>query len=190
MKKHKDKDDIELVKEAQEGNSKAFTALYNKYYNIVFYFSYAILKNREDSEDVAIEALTKAFNNINNYIPKHKFKTWLLRIALNQCIDLIRKKERRPLLADEINDIETYVTKLRDPEISPEDILIGDEELKVFKDMIKRLNPVSKKVLELRLEKHLTYEEIAKELNVKIGTVKGQIHRAKGNLYKLITKVK
>ena len=85
--------DVALVKRAVEQHDQAaYAELLDRYKESVFYLLMKMVNNRDDAEDLTIEAFGKAFKNIEQYTPNFAFSTWLFRIATNNCIDFIRKK--------------------------------------------------------------------------------------------------
>lgn len=191
MREHKiikNTKDAKLVKEAKQGNQKAFTKLFDGYKYFILNFINTMIKNEADAEDIMIEVFAKAFEKIQSFDDTYNFSTWIHRIALNKSIDYLRAKNRKPLITESlIQDVEQYVNKIPDLGFSPEDILIGDEQITKFKQLTKNMNPTFKRIIELRFEQGKSYEDIAEELDVKIGTVGAQIHRTRNALYKLLT---
>src|SRR5665647_2358449 len=96
--------DLLLVKEAKKGNEKAFASLINRYRDSIYYLLLKMVNNPSDAEDLTIEAFGKAFRNIDSYTPKFAFSTWLFKIATNNCVDFIRKKQVSPIPIDQLQD--------------------------------------------------------------------------------------
>jgi RNA polymerase sigma-70 factor (ECF subfamily) len=179
--------DLHLVQQAQKGNQKAFTTLFNNYKTCILNFVTIIIKNQSDAEDVTLEVFEKAFSKINTFNPNYNFSTWLYRIAVNSSIDYLRAKRRGPIFTDSlIQEIEVYVNRIPSHDFSPEDILISEQHLQRFKKLIAKMSPTFRKIIELRFEQGKQYEEIASELGLKVGTIGAQIHRARHALYKIL----
>ena len=104
----KAKNDLLLVEEAKKGNEKAFASLMNRYRDSIYYMLLKMVNNPSDAEDLTIEAFGKAFRNIDTYVPRFAFSTWLFMIATNNCIDFIRKKQSSPVPLDQIQDNTDY----------------------------------------------------------------------------------
>jgi RNA polymerase sigma-70 factor (ECF subfamily) len=180
--------DLQLIKEAQQGSQKAFTKLFNNYRHYILSFIILLIRNATDAEDILIDVFAKAFDKINTFNPTYNFGTWLYRIALNKSIDYMRTKKRGPIFTDSIiHDVEQHIIN-RVPSLgfSPEDILIGDEQKAKLKVLVANMNPTSKRIVELRFEQGRTYADIADELGAQISTVGAQVHRARKILYKLL----
>ena len=96
----KAKSDLLLVEEARKGNEKAFASLMNRYRDSIYYMLLKMVNNPSDAEDLTIEAFGKAFRNLDSYTPKFAFSTWLFKIATNNCVDFIRKKQVSPTPLD------------------------------------------------------------------------------------------
>src|SRR5580698_4156181 len=91
-------DDRELVRRAQNGEKEAFEVLVKRHQNRVFAVAGGILRNREDVEDIAQQVFLKAYFSIKRFDQRAAFSTWLYKITVNECWDLLRKKKVRPLV--------------------------------------------------------------------------------------------
>ncbi|MGB3075595.1 MAG: sigma-70 family RNA polymerase sigma factor, partial [Chitinophagales bacterium] len=98
------KEDIELVQMALDGDQKAYAALMTRYKDSIYFLLLKMVHNEDDANDLTIEAFGKAFSNLAKYTPDFAFSTWLYKIALNNCIDFIRKKKVETLSLFELND--------------------------------------------------------------------------------------
>lgn len=185
----KAKYDLRLVELAGNGDQKAFAELMNRYRDSVYYMLLKMVNNPSDADDLTIEAFGKAFRNISNYTPSYAFSTWLFRIATNNCIDFIRKKKSAPSAIDQQNeDQESPAAILQSDTPDPEEELIIRQKSDQLKYVISLLKPQYRQLIELRFFKEYSYEEIATELDIPLGTVKAQIFRAKELLYNILRK--
>lgn len=185
----KAKSDLIMVKEARKGNEKAFGSLMNRYRDSIYYMLLKMVNNPSDAEDLTIEAFGKAFRNLDSYTPKFAFSTWLFKIATNNCVDFIRKKQVSPTPFDNLQDsLENATINIQSDLPDPEETLINLQKIAVLKEIVSQLKPRYKNLIELRYYKELSYEEISSELNLPIGTVKAQLYRAKTLLYNILTK--
>jgi RNA polymerase sigma factor (sigma-70 family) len=185
----KAKSDLIMVKEARKGNEKAFGSLMNRYRDSIYYMLLKMVNNPSDAEDLTIEAFGKAFRNLDSYTPKFAFSTWLFKIATNNCVDFIRKKQASPTPFDNLQDsLENATINIQSDLPDPEESLINLQKIAVLKEIVSQLKPRYKNLIELRYYKELSYEEISSELNLPIGTVKAQLYRAKTLLYNILTK--
>ncbi len=185
----KAKGDLLLVEMARNGNEKAFATLMNRYRDSIYYMLLKMVNNTSDAEDLTIEAFGKAFHNLESYTPDFAFSTWLFKIATNNCIDFIRKKQSSPSTIDQLqDDLESITKNIQSDLPDPEESLINDQKIAVLRSIVNQLKPRYRQLIELRYYKEYSYEEIASELNLPIGTVKAQLYRAKSLLYNIFIK--
>jgi RNA polymerase sigma factor (sigma-70 family) len=178
--------DLLLVERAREGDGKAFAALLNRYRDSIYYLHLKMVNNPADAEDLTIEAFGKAFKSIGTYTPDYAFSTWLFKIATNNCIDFIRKKQMSPSLLDQmINEEEDMTASLQSDSPDPEEILINEQKIKRLREVVEQLKPLYRDLIELRYYREFSYEEIAAELSIPVGTVKARLNRAKHLLYNI-----
>ena len=85
--------DYDLVQIALNGDEKAFARLLRRYKDSIYFMLLKMVNNRNDAEDLTLEAFGKAFKNLHQYSPTYAFSTWLFKIASNNCIDFLRKKK-------------------------------------------------------------------------------------------------
>jgi RNA polymerase sigma factor (sigma-70 family) len=183
------KNDLLLVEEAKKGNEKAFASLMNRYRDSIYYMLLKMVNNPADAEDLTIEAFGKAFRNIDSYAPTFAFSTWLFMIATNNCIDFIRKKQSSPFPANKWTEgMETLTANIQSDLPDPEEALINDQKIATLRKIVNQLKSPYREIIELRYYKEYSYEEIASELNIPIGTVKAQLYRAKTLLYNIFIK--
>jgi len=172
--------DHKLVLLANEGDQKAFAELLGRYRDAIYYMLLKMVNNPSDAEDLTIEAFGKAFKNINQYAPNYAFSTWLFKIATNNCIDFIRKKRGNLMSIDQSNDDhEKASVSIQSETPDPEEHLIIKQKAKLMHTIVSKLKPRYRKLIELRYFNEFSYEEIAKELDLPIGTVKAQLFRAR-----------
>jgi RNA polymerase sigma factor (sigma-70 family) len=185
----KARNDLLLVELARNGNEKAFSSLLNRYRDSIYFMLLKMVNNSSDAEDLTIEAFGKAFRNLDSYTPEFAFSTWLFKIATNNCIDFIRKKQVSPSPIDQLqDDLENLTVNIQSDLPDPEETLINDQKIAVLKDIVNQLKPQYRNLIELRYYKEYSYEEIAAELKLPIGTVKAQLYRAKSLLYNIFIK--
>lgn len=185
----KAKNDLLLVREARRGNEKAFAGLMNRYKDSIYFMMLKMINNASDAEDLTIEAFGKAFSNLDLYTPKFAFSTWLFKIATNNCVDFIRKKQLSPSPFDNMQEtLDNVTVNIQSDLPDPEELLINHQKIAALKDIVRQLKPRYRSLIELRYYKEYSYEEIAAELNLPIGTVKAQLYRAKILLYNILIK--
>jgi RNA polymerase sigma factor (sigma-70 family) len=185
----KARNDLQLVGLAKNGSEKAFSSLLNRYRDSIYYMLLKMVNNASDAEDLTIEAFGKAFRSLDSFTPDFAFSTWLFRIATNNCIDFIRKKQISPASVDQLqDDMEHLTVNIQSDLPDPEETLINDQKIAVLRDIVNQLKPRYRNLIELRYYKEYSYEEIAAELKLPIGTVKAQLYRAKSLLFNIFKK--
>jgi RNA polymerase sigma factor (sigma-70 family) len=179
-------DDYQLVLAAIDGNQKAYETLMNRYRHSVYHAMFKMVNNRDDADDLTIEAFGKAFNKLPSYAPNYAFSTWLFRIAINNCIDYIRKKRLKTFSMDEMITSESdssFSQNISNYEPDPEHIMMHEQKIAHVRRLVEQLSTKYRAMIELRYYEELSYEEIAQEMNLPLGTVKAQLFRAKEILY-------
>jgi RNA polymerase sigma factor (sigma-70 family) len=184
----KARQDYDLVQNALDGDEKAFTRLLSRYRDSIYFMLLKMVNNRNDAEDLTLEAFGKAFKNLHQYSPTYAFSTWLFKIASNNCIDFLRRKKGSYIViennVDPVENNEAAKLKSKDPD--PEEKLIRQQKAILLHHVVRRLKPRYRTLVELRYFREFSYEEIAYELNLPLGTVKAQLFRAREMLFKLI----
>ena len=183
----KAKFDLELVDQAHKGNQKAFAELMARYKDAIYFMLLKMVNNKTDAEDLTIEAFGKAFKNLDQYSPTYAFSTWLFKIASNNCIDFLRKKRANLIsidgnLPEDNRDSEQQI-HLKDTMPDPEENMIREQKAVLMRTIVQKLKPRYRALIELRYFREFSYEEIAEELGLPLGTVKAQLFRARELLY-------
>ncbi len=183
--------DYALVQAAlNQGDQRAYAELMNNYRDSLYFLLLKMTNDPVDAEDLTIEAFGKAFRNLHQYTPNYAFSTWLFKIASNNCIDFMRKKSKRLTspeysLSDDLYGQE-YGERIASEAPDPEESIISKQKSKLMRDIVDRLKPHYKLLVEMRYFKEMSYEEIAVELNLPLGTVKAQLFRARDFLYQVL----
>jgi len=185
----KAKRDSLLVQKALLGNQLAYAELMSFYRETVYYMLLKMVKNSYDAEDLTIEAFGKAFKNLDRYTENFAFSTWLFKIAVNNCIDFLRKKNSLPQYCNhESETLENDITNIHNPYMreNPENFYIEKQKEKILRQVVQQLKPKYRILIELRYFDELSYEEIAEELNISLANVKILLFRAKDMLYRIM----
>jgi RNA polymerase sigma factor (sigma-70 family) len=185
--------DYLLVRKAREqGDQHAYAELLNKYRDSLYFMMLKMTSNPTDAEDLTIEAFGKAFKNIHQYTPDFAFSTWLFKIAANNCIDFLRKN-KRILFADnffdEDGDSADTPSTIAFTGLDPEEKVIEKQKIQLMHEVVGKLKPHYRNMIELRYFKEWSYEEIAVELDLPLGTVKAQLFRAREFLFQILKPV-
>jgi RNA polymerase sigma-70 factor (ECF subfamily) len=182
--------DYELVKRAlTEKDQKAYAELMDRYRESIYFMLLKMVNNKDDAEDLTIEAFGKAFRRLGQYTPQFAFSTWLFKIASNNGIDFIRKKRIRALSLDtgfRNEDGDSMEIAVTDDQPDPIEALERKERLNLMRDVVTRLKPRYRTLIELRYFEEYSYEEIAEELDLPLGTVKAQLFRARDFLFQIL----
>jgi RNA polymerase sigma-70 factor (ECF subfamily) len=175
-----------LVKEALDGSQEAFSQLMEKYRNPIHHHIYRMVRDKRQVEDLVQEIFIKAFSSLASYSSKYAFSTWLYKIATNHTIDYLRRKKLSTLSIDQplkTKDGELEY-ELPDTTYRPDRHILEDQRRLLIQEAIDSLPPKYYRVIVLRHQQEKSYEEIAQELDLPLGTVKAHIFRARELLYK------
>lgn len=187
----KAKRDFILIDRAIENDDqKAFAELMMRYRRPVYHMIYKMVRNQDDAEDLTIEAFAKAFKNLAKFNPQYTFSTWLFRIATNNCIDFIRKKKLKTFSINSSiknDDGDSMQFEIRDDKnLNPAEEAIKQQKIEIMRLVVTKLPPKYQVLVTLRYFREFSYDEIAKEIDAPLGTVKAQLHRARELLLELV----
>ncbi len=185
--------DYELVESAKKGDQSAYSAIMVRYREPIYYLVLRMVRNESDAEDLSIEAFEKAFNKLEQYTPQFAFSTWLFRIASNHCIDFIRKKKLKTTSIDnavEDGEGQSLSIQVGDTTKDPEEKFIEHQKIELMRDYVSKLEEPYRTLVDLRYFKEWSYDEIAAEKQLPLGTVKAQLFRSRALLADLIRKSK
>ncbi len=175
-----------IVKAVEDDDQQAFAELMHIYRDTIYYMLLKMTNSHDDAEDLTIETFGKAFTNIKQYNGNYAFSTWLFKIASNNCIDYIRKRKKNVLENDANEDIQeqddrfSFVIEM----LNPEEKFIKSQKAEAVRQVVETLKPRYRKLIMLRYFEEKSYDEIANELDLPLGTVKAQLFRARDFLYR------
>lgn len=182
--------DYQLVLAARDkGDQRAYADLMRYYREPIYLMLLRMTHSPVDADDLTMEAFGKAFRQLSSYTPQNTFATWLFSIASNHGIDFIRRQHMRlvPLNSMSVsNEDDTYEYPFPSDDPTPEEELITRQRDKIVRDLVDRLAPRYRRIVNMRYFDELSYEEIAKQLNIPLGTVKIQLRRARLLLAEII----
>ena len=173
----------------EKGDQKAYAELMTRYRDSIYFMLLKMVNNKDDADDLTIEAFGKAFKRLDQYTPNFAFSTWLFKIASNNCIDFIRKKKKNTFSIDRTFENEEggeMSMELRSAILDPEEKVMKKQKIKMMHDVVDKLKPRYKVLVELRYFKEMSYEEISEKLELPLGTVKAQLFRAREFLYNIL----
>lgn len=175
--------DRELVRRAQANDKGAYEELIKRHQQRVFAVAAGILRRHEDIEDIAQQVFVKAYFSLKRFDGRAAFSTWLHRITLNECWDLLRKKKVRPLLYE--SDLsEEQAQRVADSESdgAGPDIRQRLENQQRVERLLAGLEERDKLMLILKEVEGFSIEEIAEVLDLNANTVKVRLFRARGRV--------
>ena len=182
-------EDFDLIDKAvQEKDQQAYATLMKRYKKAVYFMILKMIRDADDAEDLTMEAFAKAFRNLERFKKDYTFSTWLFRIATNNTIDFIRKKKLKTMSLNNTmsDDSGNSVTiDIEDDDNNPQDQFIRSQRIDMVRIFVDKLPAKYRKLVQLRYFDELSYEEIAKELDKPLGTVKAQLHRSRELLYEI-----
>jgi RNA polymerase sigma-70 factor, ECF subfamily len=184
--------DFRLVQMAvKKGDQKAYAELLNNYRDSLYFMMLKMTNNPEDADDLTIEAFGKAFKNLHQYTPDYAFSTWLFKIAANNCIDFMRKSRRIQYASNitaEETDSDGYPSNIASELPGPDDRIIAKQKIRMMHEVVEKLKPHYRSLIEMRYFREYSYEEIATNLELPVGTVKAQLFRAREFLHNVLKK--
>ena len=186
-------DDLQLIELVKQGNSEAFDEISSRHYAKLYQTAFAILKSHHDAEEVAMDALIKAYNALKYFRGNSKLITWLYRIVTNQAYNKLNWDKRRG------SEVNFSISNHSEQDDIQEDLNIPDyknvptmeinnRELEfLILNQINALPVALKETVQLRFLQDLSYEEIAQKQHSSIGTIKSRLSRGRNMLIKNLT---
>lgn len=193
MDKYSQRDTAELVALAKRGDMDAFEALILQHEKIVYNIAFRMMDGGEDVKDMAQEVFLKVYRNLERFDGKSAFSTWIYRIAVNTCIDEIRKRKGKQTysLDAELEDEDgNYKKQFADEGGRPEEEMLQKELRGEVLAALETLSPEHKAAVILRDIRGYSYEEIAEMMQMPLGTVKSRISRGRAQLKEEILKIR
>ena len=166
-----------LIKACKKGNQIAQMQLYDTYCNAMFTVASRYLNNEEDAKDAMQEGFLKAFINLHKYKPEATFGAWLKRIVINQCLDVLKKRQ-----------IDLFDVEVSELQITNEDDWNFDTNVskKDILNAIEQLNEKHKIVIKLYLIEGYDHAEISEILEIPIKTSRTHLRRGKLKLQEFL----
>ena len=177
-----------LVGLALEGDQQAYQKLMDKYSGALTRHVQKMVRKQGEVDDLVQECFIKAFSALKSYSADYAFSTWLYKIATNHTIDFLRKRKLKTMSIDQpISTKDGEVEfELPDTTYRPDRHIVEDERRMLLQAAIEHLPEKYHRVIVMRHQQEKSYEEIAMELDLPLGTVKAHIFRARALLYKFL----
>jgi RNA polymerase sigma-70 factor (ECF subfamily) len=175
-----------LIDRCRKQDFEAFGKFVDAYQNRVFGFVRRMVNNPEDAADITQEVFIKAFQNFARFDARSSVRTWLFRIAYHLCVDRSRKVDRTPVHVALSSSDEGEEIDVADNRWQPDTIAMDSELYAVVEEGIRTMSEKLRSVLLLHDKEDLPYDEIAKLLDVPVGTVKSRLFLARAHLQGMI----
>lgn len=177
----------ELVKRVQSGDTEAFNPLILKYEKKIYNLIYQQVRDRETAQDLCQEVFLKAWRALPNFKNQSTFYTWLHKIALNYCIDYIRKRKRQFFYAcEELPESPDDAFPILQTQPSPCQILEMEELGYIIRKAVRQLSSGQQRVFRLRYFHDIPIKQIAIRMNKSEGTIKAHLHQARRKLRNML----
>ena len=163
-----------------QGDQQAFASLVSRYQRQVYNLAYRMLGSPEDAEDAAQEVFLRAYTALPSFELGRKFSSWLLSIASNHCIDVLRRRRYAWMSLDDVS------FRLVSPVEEPAGAVLRQEQAGQVQHLLQHLPEKYRLVVVLRYWYDLSYEEIAATTGLSLNTVKTRLHRARLMLAKAL----
>ncbi len=170
----------DLLARAKQGDVSAFEDLIREHQRYAYNIAYRMLGHEEDAKDVTQDAFIKAYRSIGRFNGRAKFSTWLYQIVINTCRDHFRRSHPTLSMTDEKNRVMAIADE--DPSYAPLEQVEREELRRELRECLSRLDPKYREVIILREIQEMSYDDIAKVLDVPVGTVRSRISRGREHL--------
>ena len=175
-----DANEQDIISRAKGGDMNAFEFLVRKYQRLIYALCHRLTGAHQAADDLAQDAFIRAYQALPSFIDGREFYPWVRKIALNNCFNFIKKRNREAPLADE--ETLTRPNYLSSHHESPLETAERDELERKFKEALQDLPSDQKVIFTLRAIENLSYAEIAKALHIPTGTVMSRLSRARKKL--------
>lgn len=147
-----------------------------------------MIRNEEEVDDLVQESFIKAFSSLGSYATQYAFSTWLYKIATNHTIDYLRKRRLKTISIDKPVQTKDGEMELEIPDVEyrPDRHIVEDQRNRIIEEAIAKLPEKYHRVIVMRHQQEMSYEDIADQLGLPLGTVKAHIFRAREMLYRFL----
>ncbi|MFZ5989360.1 MAG: RNA polymerase sigma factor [Bacillota bacterium] len=164
--------DVDLIKKCLSGESYAFEELVTRYKKLIYNVIYNMINNKDELYDISQEVFIRIYRSLDKYNPEFKFSTWIVRIATNYCLDMLRKKKVDSMPIDEAIGVSSTVD-------TPEACYIKREQRERINDELSKLPEKYRVPIILFHKNGLSYEEMSQVLNEPMSIIKNRLYRAR-----------
>ena len=176
-------DEADCVDRAQRGDAAAFAALMRRYQERIYRFLVRMTRSQDDAREMTQETFLNAWQALPRWRPNARLSTWLFRIARNEALDGLRHAQRLEFVPIDALTAE----QLPAQSTTPESALQARQSVAALERALARLPVAQREILLLRDIEDLSYEDIAEVLDIRLGTVKSRIARARAGLLRLLS---
>ncbi|HLT32420.1 MAG TPA: sigma-70 family RNA polymerase sigma factor [Aquaticitalea sp.] len=176
--------DEHIINQINEGDTKAFAILVERYKDLVFTLTIRMLKNREEAEEVSQDTFIKVYKSLAKFKGESKFSTWIYRVAYNTCLDRL-KKNKRQLNEVAIDEFTEHKLKTLDDALEH---LEKHEQQRAIQDCLQQLPSDDSFILTLFYFEDLSLDEISKIVSIDANTVKVRLFRSRKRLATILRK--
>jgi RNA polymerase sigma-70 factor (ECF subfamily) len=186
-------DDLTLVQRVRSGDQRAFKALVERYQRKVYSIALGMLKDKEEARDVAQEAFIKVYKYLEHFKGDASFYTWIYRITVNICIDVMRRKGN--VKSDHVEFDETIATDTAEANIgalgtrlgtNPQKSMLRKELAEKIQAALAEVPEKHRAILLLREVEGMSYEDLSRTLGIPKGTVMSRLFHARLKVQKIL----
>ena len=179
--------DEDLVEAAKLGDHSAFLELWTRHSGRAFKTTRRITGNRDDAEDAIQDAWMNAYVHLNTFDGRAQFSTWLMRIAINSALMILRRKRAHPETSMEIAGSETRYWEIADQTKNLEELYASHERVERLRQAIYRLQPTLRNVVEIHQSNDCSVKEIAELAGISLAATKSRLLRARKVLRRVLS---
>lgn len=174
----------EIIGRLKTGDTEAWNMMIDRYSKKVYNLALNFTGSRDDASDITQDIFLKVYTNIDKFQEDRNFNSWILKISKNYCIDYWRKNKsnRQQIELDE----SLYDEAIHNEVHTPEEFFIKERDVTYLRQKLLLLLPELRSLLIMRDIQNYSYQEIAKLLDIPLGTIKSRINRARLKLAKII----
>ncbi|HAI85459.1 MAG TPA: hypothetical protein DCL63_00535 [Firmicutes bacterium] len=186
---YSDMSDEQLIQLHLSGDPGGMEIIYERYFDRVYRLAYSKLRSAQDAEDVTSAIFLKLCRSLNSFRGEAKFSTWIYTVANNAVMDFTRRRRYSMSLDADLQtgDGDFVPREIEDDAPGPEDRVANADFARYVYSKLDALPPGQRSVIELRYFMELSYQQIADQLGVELGTVKSRLNRAIAALRSLVS---